>query len=401
MKLSRVFSALLFASLLATLPTPISPTRIASAAPSERGFQVPLDAVTGDLLDDLINNWKVNVVRMHIGNASRMDGTTGAAYDQMMEERFALLESVLPLFQARNLKLVFSLSSPPGGFETREGTPHSLMYSQASLQDDFVQKWRQIMARFGSHPSISAFDISSEPAMDRTKRCSSCRTWNQLALDTIAAIRETHPTVTLMVQPIYGDPSRLGQLPIINDANIIYSYNSYVYGKYQHTGVDSTPYSIDRPADAAILANIRRRLSGFLAKMYQRAERKQIPASAFPPKIVVGEAAVSACAKESGQFMAGLLEALETDQSLTGQRNRQKALRAWRRERKRNRRAPKPQFTAKDFTLDVNHMGYTVHAFNEAAIWDPRMTCAQDGTLLQSESETDRASVIKSYFSRN
>jgi hypothetical protein len=275
------------------------------------------------------------------------------------------------------------------------------MYSQASLQDDFIQKWREIMARFGSHPSISAFDISSEPAMDKTKLCADCRSWNELLLDTIAVIRQTNPTTTLIVQPLYGDPSKLTQLPAINDANIIYSYNSYLYGAYQHTGVGSTPFSIERPSDAAILSNLRRRLSGFFFKMYQRAEKKQIPASAFPPRVVVGEAAVSACATESASFMSGLLTAIETDQSARGQDLRRKALRRWQRQRKRNRRAPKPKFTASDFTLDVSHIGYTIHAYAEAPIWDPRMSCAQDGTITQPGTDTDRATVVKSFFSRN
>lgn len=379
----------------------LQPVQSSLAAPSERGFQLALDAVTAELLDDVVANWNVNVVRLHIGNSAQMDGTTGAAYDAMMEARFALLEEKLPLFQARNLKLIFSLSSPPGGFETRQGTPHSLMYSQASLQSDFIQKWREIMPRFGSHPSISAFDISSEPAMDKTKLCSTCRPWNDLLLDTIAAIRETNPTTPLMVQPLYGDPSKLSQLPTINDANIIYSYNSYFYGAYQHTGVDSAPYSIERPTDEAILSNMRRRLSSFFLKMSNRAARGQIPSSQYPPKMVVGEAAISACATESAEFMNGLLSAIERDQSADGVKKRQRALRRWQRLRKRNPRAPRPKFTAQDFALDVAHVGYTVHAYAEAAIWDPRMSCASDGTLTQASSDTDRGIVLKSFFSRN
>jgi hypothetical protein len=395
------FNQAIFAILITAISAAFAPLQSALAAPSERGFQLQLDFVTAEQLDELVNNWNINVVRLHIGNNADMDGTTGAAYDAMMETRFDMLEAALPLFQARGLKVIFSLSSPPGGFETRQGTPHSLMYSQASLQNDFIQKWREIMARFGSHPSISAFDISSEPAMDKTKLCSECRSWNKLLLDTIAAIRQTNPTTTLIVQPLYGDPSKLAQLPAINDANIIYSYNSYLYGAYQHTGVDSTPFSIARPSDDAILANLRRRLSSFFFKIYQRAERKQIPASAFPPKVVVGEAAVSACATESASFMSGLLTAIEADQSARGAEIRQKALKRWQRQRKRNRRLPKPVFKASDFTLDVSHVGYTIHAYAEAPIWDPRMSCAQDGTITQPGTDTDRATVVKSFFSRN
>jgi len=68
----------------------LSPTQ-AAAIPVERGFQIPLDSISNENLSDIKNTWKANVICVHIGNNSAMDGTTGAAYDSMMEERFALL----------------------------------------------------------------------------------------------------------------------------------------------------------------------------------------------------------------------------------------------------------------------------------------------------------------------
>jgi hypothetical protein len=369
--------------------------------PVERGFQIPLDSISAETLAEIKNTWKANVIRVHIGNNSEMDGKVGAAYDAMMEGRFALLETKLPLLQASNLKMIFSLTSPPGGFETRVPIPHSLMYSNRALQDEFIAKWRQIVARFGAHPSIAAFDLSSEPAMNKKARNPAARTWNELLLETIAAIRETHPTTMLMVQGLSGAPSGLAALPPINDSNIIYSYNSYLYHNYQHTGVGSAHFSIARPSDDAILNNMRKKVAPFFLKTYNRVQKKQLPASAYPPKIVVGEAAVSACAQESGAFLNGLLSAFEVDERVLGEAARANKLRRWQRARKKNRRLKKPVFTRVDFMQDVQHHGYAYHAFGEAEIWDATLVCDTNGTITRPDADPDRAIVLKSFFSRN
>lgn len=371
------------------------------AAPTHRGFLIPLESISAESLDDIKNNWKSNILRVQIGNNLQMDGTSGTAYDAMLEERFTLLDQKLPLISARGLQIIFCLHSPPGGFLTREPPSHYRMYSEPLLQEEYIAKWRQIVARYGSHPTIFAFDIENEPAMRKSLVSNGARTWNKLVVDVIAAIRQTHPTVPLIVKSLYGDPSKLASLPAINDANIIYGYNSYLYNSYQHTGVTTAPFSIARPLDSAILQNMRRRVGPFFFKQYTRAQKKEIPASAYPPKLHVGEATVSGCAIESGQFLAGLLTAIEKDESTLSEGKRERAMRKWRNARRRARRARKPVFNAEDFYQDVQHSGYTIHAYAESPFWDPRYMCDSAGAFTFSTSDTDRAIVIKSMMSKN
>lgn len=380
----------------------------AHASPSYRGFQIPLDTITAESLDDIINNWGANELRIQIGNNSQMDGTIGSEYDAMMEEQFSLLDAKLPLIQAKGLTMIFCLYSPPGGFETREAPSHYAMFTEASLQDDFIAKWEEIITRYGSNPTITAYDLVNEPAENKSLRGEGVRTWNQLLLDTIAAIRAINPTATLIVKSLYGDPSKLGQLPPINDSNVMYSYNAYYYSAYQHSGVFNDPFSVNRPSSERIIKTMQRRLSPFFAKMYKRAQKKQIPADAFPPKLIVGEATVSACASEAGTFLNDLLQALETDDSAIGEKKRKRALKRWRKKRKRNRRRgisnrglKKPTFNKDDFVQDIQHYSYAIHAFGEAQVWDPRFSCSLDGEFTQESEDTDRAIVIKGYMSRN
>jgi hypothetical protein len=383
---------------LLALSAPISDI---SAAPKQRGFQVPLEGITEASLDDLKNTWNANLLRVQVGNNTEMDGKTGSAYDGMMEDRFALLDQKLPLIAAKNLKVIFCLYSPPGGFLTREAPSHHRMYSEPALQNDYIAKWRQIITRYGTNPAIFAFDIDNEPAMRKSLLAPGAKTWNALVVDVIKAIREINPTVPLIVKPLYGDPSKLASLPAINDANLTYSYNAYFYNSYQHTGISSAPFSIARPSDAALLLKTRQGLAKFYLGIYNRVAKKELSPSSFPPKLNVGEATVSSCALESGEFMAALLGALEKDDSILSRRARDRALSKWRKSRNKRRRIKKPVFTVQDFMLDVANDSYTVHAYGESPFWDPRYSCDASGNLTLSPTDTDRAIVIKGMMSKN
>ena len=403
--MGRHLQALSFCILTACL---LFASALAHAAPTYRGFQIPVEAITTESLDELVNDWGINQLRIQIGNNAQMDGTTGAAYDAMMEEQFSLLDIKLPLIESKGLTMIFCLYSPPGGFETRSAPSHYQMFSDPSLQDDFIAKWVEIAGRYAGNPTIVAFDLVNEPAANKALMGEGVRSWNNLLLDTISAIRSIAPTKTLIVKSLYGDPSKLGQLPIINDSNIMYSYNAYFYSEYQHSGAFNDPFSVSRPSSERVIKTMRRRLSPFFFKMYKRMKKKQIPSDAFPPKLVVGEATVSSCAIDAGTFLNDLLSAIETDESDISERRRARALRKWRKKRRRNKRRgisnrglKKPSFKKNDFVRDVQHYSYAIHAYDEAKIWDPRYSCSVQGEFTLESEDTDRGIVIKGFMGRN
>jgi hypothetical protein len=373
----------------------------AMAAPTERGFQMPLGSLTATNLDELKNNWKVNVVRVQIGDDFRMDGLEGTQYDALMENLYQILDARLPLLAERGIKLIFCLYSPPGGFATREAPSHYAIFSRADLQAHFVQTWQTIAARYGANPTVAAFDLANEPAMRPSLLGAGLKDWNGVVIDTVAAIRAVAPTKTIIVKSLYGDPTKLKRLPIFNDPNVHYGYNPYIYHKYQDSGINVPAFSVPRPADDAILGKVRRLLAPFFITVHKAVEAKKVAAGIYPPKVVVAEAAVSACAVEPGSFFNGLLGALESDESARGSDLRAKALKKWKRMRRKNRRLRKPVFTASDFLLDVQHSGYTIHAYDEFTAWDPRYTCNASGEVVLSPTETEQAVVLKGFFSRN
>jgi len=341
------------------------------------------------------------VVRVQIGDDMRMDGLEGTDYTTMMENLFQVLDARLPLLEARGLKLHLCLYSPPGGFSTREAPSHYAMFSRPDLQAAFVNIWQTIATRYGANPTVAAFDLANEPAMRPALLAAGAKDWNKLAADTVAAVRAIAPTKTIIIKSLYGDPTKLKRLPLFDDPNIEYAYNSYFYPSYQHSGVYGNSMNISRPTDAAILTKVRKLLAPFFLSVHQAVQSKKVSSVAYPPKVVIAEAAVSVCARESGSFLNGLLAALEADEATAGAALRAKTLRKWQRARRKNRRLPRPTFRASDFLLDVSHIGYAVHAYDEYNAWDPRYSCTAEGLFFLSPTETEQATVIKSYFSRN
>lgn len=372
-----------------------------SAAPTDRGFQMQIGSLTAENLDELKNNWNINVIRVPIGDDLKMDGLEGADYDALMENLYTTLDARLPLLAERGIKLVFCLYSPPGGFLTREAPSHYAIFSRPDLQAHFIRTWQAIATRYGSNPTVAAFDLANEPALRKSLLGAGVKDWSGLVVDTVAAIRAIAPTKTIIIRTIYGDPTKLSRLPIIDDTNIQYSYNSYLYHNYQHSGVYTPALSAARPSNQAILKKTRGILAPFFLKVYQAVQEKKVVNNLYPPKIVVGEAAVSACAREPGSFLNGLLTALETDESARGTALRERALSKWKRARRKNRKLPKPVFDAEDFKLDVQHVGYAVHAYAEYFAWDPRYSCNAEGKFYLSPTETEQTIVLKGFFSRN
>lgn len=373
----------------------------AAATPSMRGFQVDLSTIDEEFVADLADNWGINVVRIQIGNNQTMDGLVGDDYLEMMRGRMDLLDSKLSIFADHNIKVVFALYSPPGGFETREAPSHYEMFSQASLQDDYIAMWQEIAQRYKDNANIYAFDLLNEPAMRASMLGEGAKNWNQLLPTVIDAVRAIAPDAKIMVKSLYGDPSKLSALPALNYENIIYSYHAYPFLDYQHSGVDNAPFSQSRPAAQQVEKKLMKLLGGFYAKQLGQYNAGQIPQ--FPPSVNVGEAAVSACAFEGAEFLDSLLSVLEKEgDNAALMKFVAKHTKKAKKKRKKKGLKPLPKPTADNFKKWITHHSYTIHAFGEAQVWDPRAVCSTAGNLdLDLENVTDRGEVLQSYFARN
>ncbi|MBN8548558.1 MAG: cellulase family glycosylhydrolase [Deltaproteobacteria bacterium] len=375
-------------------------TGTAFASPSQRGLQVDLGSMTSEIVDDLSETWGVNLVRIQIGDNARMDGLVGDDYLDMMRERMDLLDQKLPFFAANNIKVVFALYSPPGGFETREAPSHYLMFSQAALQTQLIAMWEEIAERYKDNANIYAFDLLNEPAMRQSMLGAGAKNWNQLLPDLIQAVRAKAPNSKIIVKSLYGDPSKLSALPALNYSNLIYSYHAYPFLEYQHSGIDNLAFSQTRPSATQVEKKLLKLLGGFYAKQMARYNAGEI--SQFPPELNVGEAAISACATEGGEFLDSLLNVLEKEGDNAALLKFAAKYTAKAKKKRAKRRLPPLKKPASaDFAKWITHTSYTIHAFAEADVWDPRNVCDSSGVISRSDSTTDRGEVLQSYFSRN
>jgi hypothetical protein len=407
-----------------------------------RGFQVGYVGFDEAQMAKLVNEWNVNLVRIQVGNNSQMDGTTGAAYYQMMLEQLDMVDKVMPIFAKYNVKVVFALYSPPGGFHTRTAPAHYEMFVNPLLQAEYIQTWQLLINKYYVNSPykslIYAFDLLNEPALNPSLLCQSCPDWNSLVSATVAGIRQVSADAPLMIKSLYGDPSQLAKLEPINDSNIIYSYHAYPFNEYQHSGIGSTPVDVKRPTFKQISNRLDSSLVKFFNKVKVAYDKGLVPS--YPPRLNVGEFAVSSCATDNpAQFFADLLGVIEGDATsskvskikqkseLTStdkkkkrrksakERRREKRERAKKKrelerkrkeeEKKRKQEEKKDGGDKKDERNDpkdqIVHESWTNHAWADAYVWDPRYVCNNGDFTEVVGQDTDRGLVLKEFFARN
>jgi hypothetical protein len=321
----------------------------------------------------------------------------------MMERVFTLVDEKLPIFAQNNIKVVFSLYSPPGGFQTRIKIPHHAMFSQPELQQDFIRMWETIIDRYGNNPAIYAFDLSNEPAENKKAVCSTCKTWAQLVPDVVNAIRAKNTSVRLIVKAPYANAAKLGQMPIFDDPLIIYNYHAYPFTRYQHTGLNKTNGPIARPSTQAVQQATYGRLRGFFMK-WDAAYKKGLVRSSTP-SINVGEFAVSSCAQEAGTFLDDILGTSEGNFSTIDGDVLQASCKALKKKKARARCMKQAKALKRKYPLIAAmkkaHTSWTYHGFDDALVWDPRYACTPTNEFVVSPTDTDRETVLRAYFSRN
>lgn len=354
------------------------------AQPALRGFQSGLPELDEDKVRRLSEEWGTNIVRLQIGNNEKMDGNSGESYRQMMNEIFQLVDERLPWFQKYNIQVILSFYSPPGGFLQRESPAHHALFSNPTLQAEYLSTLREIASRYGNNPIVYAIDIMNEPAMQKNRVCAGCRNWSTLVEAAVAEIRSVDPDVNILIKSEYGDPKKLTKLPLFNDIHVIYGYHAYLFRSYQSAGIDGRPVNKRRPSFKKIHSHLLN-LTGRFVRKYKRAFRKRrVPI--YPPRLNVGEFAVSSCSQKQPEiFLKNLLQVIERD-DLT---------RFSRRERKRLVRGKSSRIKN-----DVTHESWTFHAIHDALVWDPRFSCIPPFQFVFT-GNSRIGDVLKEYFSRN
>ncbi len=108
----------------------------------------------------------------------------------------------------------------------------------------FVALWTQIAERYRDRPETVAFELLNEPYEELDT------TWNSILAEAVAAVRATNPRRLLVIDSVFwADPSRLDELTLPDDANLLVAIHlyepklfsfqgqSWMGAEYQTTGV--------------------------------------------------------------------------------------------------------------------------------------------------------------------
>ena len=197
------------------------------------GVMLPERATTEDDIATLAS-WGATLARFQImRNWSAVDDCQDLEeYAQWIDSRLDNLADVLRWAEARGMKIVVDLHSPPGGKRQR---PREMnMLHDDKYAEAFVETWRRIATRFNGDPAIYGYDLINEPAQWGAARNSY---WD-LQRRAAEAIRKIDPTTPIIVASNMADsPGAFRYLSPLAMDNVIYQIHLYAPGKFTHQGV--------------------------------------------------------------------------------------------------------------------------------------------------------------------
>ena len=198
-----------------------------------RGCMLPERATTEDDIATLAS-WGATLARFQImRNWTAVDDCQDLdEYAQWIDSRLDNLAEVLRWAQARGMKIVVDLHSPPGGKRQR---PREMnMLHDDRYADAFVETWRRIARRFAGNPAIYGYDLINEPAQWGAARNS----YWELQRRAAEAIREIDPATPIVFASNMADsPGAFLYLSPLAMDNVVYQIHVYAPGKFTHQGV--------------------------------------------------------------------------------------------------------------------------------------------------------------------
>lgn len=168
----------------------------------------------------------------HVRVPIRWSSYTAAAPNFDIDEAFFLeVDRLVELANESGLGIVLDVHF----FEALEANP-------AAERNRFLAIWDQIATRYQDESRSVVFELLNEPIgvfVDNPA------VWNELASEALALVRRTNPDRGVIIGPVqYNHPSRLPDLDLPADDNIIATIHSYDPIEFTHQGavfIDPVP----------------------------------------------------------------------------------------------------------------------------------------------------------------
>ena len=207
----------------------------------------------------------------------------GAAPDfTLSPEIFSKVDFVVTNSLSNHLAVMINIHH----FDTLDKDP-------VAATDEFIKIWRQIAVRYKNFPAQLAFELDNEPHDNATTAL-----MNPIYAQAIAAIRETNPQRTLVVEPGgWGGIGELKNLVLPTDDNIIVSTHCYEPFHFTHQGASwvgpdfkQTGIHFPGPPDKPLVPDASLNPNPWVVKWIEKynslpAEKNPSSAAAFAAKL--------------------------------------------------------------------------------------------------------------------
>jgi hypothetical protein len=142
------------------------------------------------------------------------------------ESGFSYIDNFISWCRQENLNVMLNLHKAIGAY--CDCTDEGDLLDDPRLQERFISLWEQFEDRYHQNKSI-AFEILNEVnSADSTK-------WNSLAERTVKMLRNKNPDRIIVIGSAqWNKVSKLKELKIYRDKNIVYTFHFYDPGEFTH-----------------------------------------------------------------------------------------------------------------------------------------------------------------------
>ena len=164
------------------------------------------------------------------------------------EDGFQYVDACLEWCQANGLGLILDLHHAPGYSFTNTLKPETqhlnVLFNQETAQQRFIDLWQAIAQRYKSAATPVIFELLNEIVLPESGP------WNSLAYKTIAALRAIDPKSLIMIGGNnYNAASELGNIRLVDDPNICYTFHFYEPLLFTHQKAPWTQVAVEYDQD--------------------------------------------------------------------------------------------------------------------------------------------------------
>jgi endoglucanase len=200
-------------------------------SPMEGDWGTRLDPAYVDLVAD-----KFDTVRIPVRWTNHASPDAAAILDDTFLNR---VTSAVDAFLARGMHVIIDMHHYQQLFgEKLQNKEFAVDESVVEIR--LINIWRQLGAHFKNRPNKLIFELLNEPAGKVT-----ASDWNNLMPKLLAAVRESNPDRTVMIESTeWAHPKALNTLKIPNDRHLIVAIHTYDPFNFTHQGVDYLPINL-------------------------------------------------------------------------------------------------------------------------------------------------------------